>query len=234
MHGVAEEAAYRLRRLIFERRMVPGDKLPSERELTEMLSVSRSSVRSAIKDLEAQGLVRVSARRGAFITARSSESMAASIRGWFETNRLPLPQLVQFRRAIEPAAASSAAVHRTEIQLARMRELLGEMNEAIIHRNAAAFTDADARFHEAIAASSGNLLFEVLLQALEQPLRMFRESVSRLGRPLLTRSYNDHLAIYEAINGGDEGAAAEAMLRHIVQTNVDFDIIARDEPTGGH
>lgn len=226
---VADEAAYRLRRLLVERRLGPDDKLPSERELTDIFGVSRTSVRAALKELEATGIVSISARRGAFVARDGSGGLETSIRGWFEANRLSLPHLIEFRRALEPAAAAAAAKRRTEQDLEEMATQIAAMRAASAAGDALAYAAADAAFHNRIATASQNPLFSVMLQSLAGPLRVFREGAARLGSSMLTRSLSDHAAIDEAIRAHDDAAATEAMLRHIVETNVDFHIVAHEE-----
>lgn len=226
---VADEAAYRLRRLVVERRLGADDKLPSERELTEILGVSRTSVRAALKEMEAIGLVSISARRGAFVARDQSGGLGLSLRGLLETNRLSLPHLIEFRRAIEPAAAGAAAKRRTQDDLDEMAAQIAAMQLAVAAGDPLAYAAADAAFHNRIAAASQNPLFSVMLQSLAGPLRAFREGVARIGAQILTRSLSDHIAIDEAIRSSDDVAAIEAMLTHVVETNVDFHIVAREE-----
>jgi len=226
---VAAEAAYRVRRLIAERGLAPGDKIPSERDLALALGMSRTSVRAALAELQAIGILDISPRRGAFVSRDGAGGILTSIRGWFEANRLSLPEIVEFRRAIEPAAAAAAARHRDDADLAFLEAQLRSMTESAARNEPMAYGAADTAFHRRIATASRNRLFVVMMDSLAETLRIYREAALRLGVSMQLRALEDHRAIFDAIRRGDAEEAQQAMLRHIVDTLVDFRIIAREE-----
>ena len=226
---VSAETAYRIRRLIAERGLRPGDKLPSERELTRILGVSRTSIRSALKELEATGITEISAARGTFVAQDTSRGFVSSMQGWFEANRLSMVELIEFRRALEPAIASAAAVHRTQDDLENLAGHIEMMRNAQRSNNSPSYSTADNAFHRQIAAASKNRLFVIMTDATGETLRVYREAAARLGRAMLKRSLQDHEMIYTAIAEGSPDSARDAMLRHIVETVVDFHIVSRED-----
>lgn len=226
---IAVETAYRIRRLIAEQGLRPGDKLPSERELTKILGVSRTSVRSALQELQATGIAEISAARGTFMSMDGSKSIMNSIQGWFEANRLSLPELIEFRRALEPAVAAAAAQHRTEIDLQFLAEQIEAMRRSMRSNDATSFSNADNAFHRRIGVASSNRLFQIMIGATGETLRLFREAAARLGPAILRRSLQDHEAILVAIVNSDPDGARDAMLRHIVETVIDFHIVSRED-----
>jgi GntR family transcriptional repressor for pyruvate dehydrogenase complex len=226
---IAVEAAYRIRRLIAERKLGHGDRLPSERELAQILGVSRTSVRAALKELQATGIIEVSATRGTFVSADGSRAIVASMQGWFEANLVRLPELVEFRRAIEPPIASIAARNRTDEDLTQLQLQLETMATAAATNDAALYSGADTLFHQQIAVASRNNLFLLMTAAVGEITRTYREAAARLGPAMLKRSYEDHVVILRSLEDGDPEEAHQAMLRHIVETVVDFDIVSRDE-----
>ncbi len=228
---IAVETAYRIRRLIAERGLKPGDKLPSERELTKLLGVSRTSIRSALKELEASGLAEISAARGTYIAQDASKGFISSMQGWFEANHLSLLELIEFRRALEPAVAAAAAVHRSPADLQELHAQIETMHSSVMSNDAVAFSRADDAFHRQIAAASQNRLFVIMTDATGETLRQYREAAARLGSAMLRRSLQDHQAVYAAINNGDPESARDAMLHHIVETVVDFHIVSREDLT---
>lgn len=229
--AVAADAAYQIRRLIVRRGLGPDDRLPSERQLAGILGISRTSVRAALKELEAIGLLVISPARGAFVSGNTSAGIQASIRGWLEANRLSLPEVIECRRAIEPAAAESAARRRAAEDLTLLRSQLDEMAAAIESDDPQRFSDADTLFHAGVAQASGNRLFVAMLDSIAEAIRIYREAAVRLGTGLLLRSLHDHTAVYDGIVAGDAGRARDAMLHHIVETAVDFHVVAREELT---
>jgi GntR family transcriptional repressor for pyruvate dehydrogenase complex len=226
---IAAEAAYRIRRLIAERKLGQGDRLPSERELAQRLGVSRTSVRAALKELQATGIVDVSATRGTYVSANGSRAIVASMTGWFEANLVSLLELVEFRSAIEPAIASVAARHRSEEDLAQLRLHLSTMASAVAANDVGMYSGADTQFHQQIATASRNNLFLLMTAAVGEITRTYREVAARLGPAMLKRSYEDHVAIFSSLERGDPNTAHQAMLHHVVETVIDFDIVSREE-----
>lgn len=226
---IAVETAYRIRRLIAERGLKPGDKLPSERELTRILGVSRTSIRSALKELEATGIAEISAARGTYVSHDGSRSIVTSIQGWFEANRLSIPELIEFRRTLEPAVAAAAAVHRSDSDLQMLAKQIEAMRLSATNNDPMGYSNADNAFHRQIAVASGNRLFLIMTDATGETLRLYREAAARLGPALLRRSLQDHIAIQEAIVNGNSDRARDAMLRHIVDTVIDFHIVSRED-----
>jgi GntR family transcriptional repressor for pyruvate dehydrogenase complex len=226
---IAVETAYQIRRLIAERGLGPGDKLPSERELTRLLGVSRTSVRSALKELQAMGIAEISAARGTFVARDGSPSIVSSFRSLFEANRLSLLELIEFRRALEPAVAAAAALHRSDADLQILAELIEAMRRSAASNDAVVFSAADNAFHRQIAVASRNRLFLPMTDATGETLRVYREAAARLGPAMLRRSLQDHEAIAKAIAGQDPDGARAAMIHHIVETVIDFHIVSPEE-----
>jgi GntR family transcriptional repressor for pyruvate dehydrogenase complex len=224
-----DDVTYAIRRLIVERQLGPNDRLPSERALAGVLGVSRPSVREALRQLEAMGVVQITARRGAYVAAEDTDAMSSTIRGWFEARRLKLAHLIEFRRALESATAAAAAKSHVEADLSDMKADIDSMMIAVMSKDPLAFAQADEAFHDHVAAASQNPLFSAMLESIADVLRVFREAACRLGQRILIQSMEDHRAVYEAIARGDESGASEAMVRHIVDTAVDFHIVAREE-----
>src|SRR5207244_4378761 len=164
--SVANRAAFRIRRLIVDRNLGPNDKLPSERELTLILGVSRTSVHAAFAVLAATGVIEISPRRGAFVANDRAVGITTSVLRWFEANRLTLSHLTEFRRALEPAAAAAAAECRSEVDLSMMGTQIAAMRTAASKNEALRYAEADAQFHNQIAVASQNPLFIAMLQSL--------------------------------------------------------------------
>src|SRR5574341_2360720 len=110
---VYEEVAARIRRLIADGRLRPGDKLPPERELAVMLGVSRTSVRDAIRTLEVAGLLEPRQGEGTVVRELSPDNLVAPIASALMSRRDLLADLMEFRRMIEPPTAREAAERAT-------------------------------------------------------------------------------------------------------------------------
>jgi len=207
---VYEAVAEQIERLIL-RKLKPGDKLPSERELADMLKVSRSSIRDAIRSLELMGLVEPRQGAGTIVC----EPVDPSIKPFAEAlkHRQELVgELLDFRKMLEPPLAARAAKHASLDEISEMEEIL-QRQEAKLSAGEPAIAE-DAEFHYRIALASGN---SVVLKVLDLIIDLLRDTRQRAlqvpGRP--QKSLAGHRRILAAIKRRDGEAANSAMRRHI-------------------
>jgi GntR family transcriptional regulator, transcriptional repressor for pyruvate dehydrogenase complex len=209
-----ESAARRLRELIKEAGLVPGDKLPPERDLAERLGVSRTSVRQALTLMRAVGAVEPRQGDGVYLRRRIGDlddDIAAAQVGQVQQHQLAA--VMEAREGLEIQLARLAARRRTPDDLEVMRQALDGMARAITaHRDV---TEFDKRFHEQIARSADSPLLQDLIGQLAEPIRQTRMiSLARPGRA--QRSLAGHRRILEAIEQRDEDGAGEAMREHLM------------------
>lgn len=207
---IHEEVAKQLEEMILKK-LRPGDKLPAERELVEMLGVSRSSVRDAIRKLELLGLVEP--RQGAGTVVRDfSDAVANPLASVVSRKRQLVSELLDFRKMVEPPLAARAASNASATQIAAMEEILLRHDAKVAGGHLA--IKEDSEFHYAIATASGNT---IVLKVLDVVMDLLRETRSRSlqtrGRP--EKSLAGHRRIMSAIKRRDPVAAEEAMRQHI-------------------
>lgn len=208
---ISEEIIEQVHDLITSGRLAPGDRLPAERELAQILSVGRSTVREAIRVMESMGLVRVRAGEGTFLVGAPTEESAGAavslLRSWDVQHKL-----FEVRRAIEPDLAALAARRATPHHLARMRAMLDEQQSAIGRGENG--MKADSAFHYLIAEASRNEVLVRIMDDLMERLQETRQSYLRLaGRPAF--SLKQHRAILKAIEARNVRAAERCMLAHL-------------------
>ncbi|MBV9086056.1 MAG: FadR family transcriptional regulator, partial [Acidobacteriaceae bacterium] len=107
---VYEEVAKQIERLILSK-MSPGEKLPPERELSEMFGVSRSSIRDAIRSLELMGLVEPRQGVGTVVREISAETLVNPLSNVLVRQRQLVGELIDVRKMLEPPLAARAATH---------------------------------------------------------------------------------------------------------------------------
>src|SRR6202021_2836198 len=107
---IYEEVAKQIERLILKK-LKPGDKLPSERELAEMLQVSRSSIRDAIRGLELIGLVEPRQGAGTIVLEISADALVNPFANALKRKQAMVGELLDFRKMLEPPLAARAATH---------------------------------------------------------------------------------------------------------------------------
>lgn len=224
---VYEEVAVRLRRVIADGRLKPGDKLPPERELASALGVSRTSVRDAIRSLQVAGLLEPRQGEGTVIRELSTETLMAPIASALLARRDLLADLLDVRKMIEPAMAREAARRATPDEVRQM--------EAILARQAARIEagglaiEEDSAFHDMIARASRNQVVLKVVDVLMDLLREGRErSLQVRGRP--QRSLGGHRQILEAIRRRDGDAAERSMLNHLEQ--IEEMLLPERQPVG--
>lgn len=221
---VYEEVAKQIERLILNK-LHPGDKLPSERELAEMLQVSRSSIRDAIRGLELMGLVEPRQGAGTIVKEVSAESLVNPFANVLKHRHELVGELLDFRKMLEPPLAARAATHASADEIEEMEEIL-QRQEVTLSRGEASI-DEDAEFHYSVALASGNSVVLKVLDIVMDLLRETRErSLQLKGRP--HKSLAGHRRILAAIKRHDAEAAKAAMRRHIE----DVEEIVLDEQEG--
>ena len=208
---VYEEVARQIERLILKK-LKPGDKLPSERELAEMLQVSRSSIRDAIRGLELMGLVEPRQGAGTIVREISADSLVNPFANALKHKQVVVGELLDFRKMLEPPLAGRAATHASSEEILEMEEIL-QRQEGKMLRGESTIAE-DAEFHYSVAMASGNNVVLKVLDILMDLLRETRErSLQVEGRP--KKSLAGHRRILSAIKRHDAESAKAAMRRHI-------------------
>lgn len=208
---IYEEVAKQIERLILAK-MKPGDKLPAERELSEMFRVSRSSIRDAIRSLELLGLVEPRQGIGTVVREISADTLVNPLSNVLVRQRQLVSELLDVRKMLEPPLAARAATHASDDEIVEMEEILKRQAEKMAKGELA--IEEDSEFHYAIAMASGNTVVLKVLDLLMDLLRGTREkSLQVEGRP--QKSIGGHRQILAAIKKRDAAAAEAAMCRHV-------------------
>jgi GntR family transcriptional regulator, transcriptional repressor for pyruvate dehydrogenase complex len=208
---VYEEVARQLERMILKK-LHPGEKLPSERELAESLGVSRSSIRDAIRSLELVGLVEPRQGSGTVVREISADTVMNPLANVLRYKVELVTELIDFRKMLEPPLAARAATHATDEELGEMEEILRRQETKF--RGGELAIEEDSEFHYAIAMASGNSVVLKMLDFVMDLLRDTRErSLQTEGRP--QKSLAGHRKILAAVKKRDAEGAKAAMRRHI-------------------
>ena len=224
---LASQVRERLLADIWSGRWQPGDHLPTEVEMMALFGVSRTPIREAMQSLDLLGLVDISPRRGATVRALSLESVVglAILSGSMASLR-SVPDVFEFRHAMEGAIAALAARHASPEQVDDLREILVENQTAVAVGDGDAAREIDIRFHSAIAMASGNVVFQTITHALNGLLVELRRITG--GIPgASAASYSEHCVIVDAIAAHDPSAARRAAEAHIDQTRRRYESTVR-------
>lgn len=216
----------RVQLLIDQRGIAPGQRIPSERELQQGFGVGRSTVREALRALEALGVLEIVQGRGAFVRPPSgAEASKLHISGdKLSEDWSTLGAVVEARMLIERETARLAALRRTPIQLDRMEASLKAFNEARHRADLPALVLADVEFHAAIAEAANPVLAHCLRSLGVLAVKSRQLSLRRVERHEHVESR--HTEIFEAIAASHAGLAAEAMSAHLSDFTIELGLIA--------
>lgn len=204
----------KLKNMILEQNLQPGDRLPSESELSEMFGVGRSTVREAVKLLIADNIVEIHRGKGTFLT--ESPGLKEDPLGLHFANQNKLLQnLLESRLLIEPQIAELAARRATDENLYRLSRAIEEMESAERH-NPPEYPARDVEFHTAVADCTQNDVLRRILPLICESIREgYLETMNVPGTH--RRAIEAHIRIFEAIRDKNPVAAAEQTRRHILQ-----------------
>lgn len=209
--NVIAQAAHEIRRLVLGNNLPKGAKLPSEHALCDRLRISRSSVREALRVLEALGLVEKVQGKGVFV--RRAPPASVPQRYPAKAVQEAGPAVLLMRTILEPRCAELAALRARPRELRALEVELQSLRKALSSKDLDAAVGADSRFHLALARASRNGVFIDLLQGLN--------AVATENRRRAVASYKDrrlfelHEQIFRAVRRRDPKAARASVERHM-------------------
>lgn len=211
-----------IERMIIRTDVLPGDKLPSQRQLVARYGVARSTVREVITDLEIRGLVRVHHGGGSqVVNLLESHFPVAKVTPEQATLALQL-QVLEAREALEGEAAYYAALRATDTEREALQAEYRRMQRRAVGETTLRKAKADLTFHQLIAASCHNLLITSISQLLYS--KYFNVIYAVLSGTLRkTGSYpvgisQQHAAIFEALMARDAESARRCATDHVAYT----------------
>ncbi|MCO4273312.1 FadR family transcriptional regulator [Pseudarthrobacter sp. HLT3-5] len=207
---VSDSVAAQLTQLITKGVYAVGEKLPAERVLAEEFGVSRSSMREAIRGIEASGLLNSSHGVGVFVVSNAVSTAGQSDLLVFED--FTVPELFEVRRMMERDAAGWAAKRITPALTSELESIMEQCADPDLSDED--FVRLDIKLHQTIAKASRNELLATLYGGLEPTLLKYSLRVIALpGRR--EHSHAGHARIVDAIVTGRVREAREAAVAHI-------------------
>jgi DNA-binding FadR family transcriptional regulator len=189
--------------------------IPSERDLSKQLGVSRSSIREALIALEITGWVEIRTGNGVYVSDPLPQATPA-VQTVSTEEEFSLQSLVKARQVYESMTAELAAINGTEEQREKLRAIARELNE--LNANNDAFLEADRRFHMMISEMTGNEVLHDMMGYLwdKRRSRRFMRLESHYTEVDFAREMNaDHQGILDAILAQDGAGAKARMSRHL-------------------
>jgi GntR family transcriptional repressor for pyruvate dehydrogenase complex len=210
---VTTQAAESVRESIVKGQFRIGDKLPTEGKLCELLKVSRSSIREALRQLQAEGYVEIKPGRGAFVRDNQSHDYN-TVRRWFIAASPNLRDFTEVREALEPLAVRMAVERGTGAECKALRKIHEEFTAAAEENNVSALAALDEKFHTQIMTMAHNSLLSSISDLLNSKLKEYRvRSISVKDNSQNT--VREHRRILAGIEKKDLQAASAAMKSHL-------------------
>ena len=219
--SLVDRVAAQLEGLVIENALQAGDRLPPERELCELLGVSRTVVREAVRSLVAKGLLEVRQGRGTIVRSPDVGLATEVVTNMLRSKgagRIAFPRVHEVRRLLEVEIAGVAAERRTDDDLREIAALLERTEHA---SDPDSWARADVAFHQALAEATHNLLFPVLLGSMAQILMELRLTAAQLPETQRT-AQKFHAAIFAAVRDKSPGAARGALREHMAEAEATF------------
>jgi len=217
---LTDRLADQLARRIESGELAPGQRLPTEQQLSVQFGVSRTVVREAVSRLKSTGLLVSRQGAGVFVAPRGQARALAFDPSVLQSLEAVI-QVVEVRRGLEGEVAALAAERITPAKARAIRLALERLETAV--NDGRDGVEEDLAFHRSIAQASGNPQFERLLSFLEQyqrdAMRVTRTNESLHGA-FLRAVAREHAAIADAVIAGDAAAARRAAVRHMVNAAV--------------
>ncbi|CAN7215593.1 GntR family transcriptional regulator [Bradyrhizobium sp. LjRoot220] len=200
LHG---QVIAELREAILTRRLKPGERLVEGR-LADKMGVSRNPIREAIRALASEGLIEVTARRGASVVVISDREARETI---------------EVRALLEGQNARLAARRQDTETIKRIKVVLKKGAHAVSSGQFDRLLDLNQEFHQELATAGQNAVLGDLLKRLRERTAMLFSPTDPVRQ---ARTWQEHAAILEAIIRGDERAAATLAAEHVIRAGTDF------------
>ena len=213
---IYEKVIEQIKKLIIDGELQPGDKLMSERQLAETLSVSRASVREAFTALGMMGVITVRPGEGSFVRETAYEGMLEPLSFLLQRDIDNVMQLLEVRKILEVEIAAMAAMRATEEDLEEIRRALGKMADEV---NAGEIGDvADAEFHFAVVKAAHNPILVILINTISdlmtKTVRFSRRKIFMMEN-MQNILYSAHCMIFQAIVDKESQQAGSLMHEHL-------------------
>ena len=196
----------------------PGERLPSERELSERLGVSRPSLRDAIAELQSRDLLVSKANSGVYVADVLGSAFSPAMTHLFATHDEAVFDYVAFRRDLEGLAAERAAKYATDLDLQVIQKIFDKMVTAHEKRDPTDEAMLDAEFHLAIIDASHNVVMLHMMRSMFQLLRegvFYNRQIMFKQRTTRVTLLDQHRAINDALQARNPTEALKAVEAHL-------------------
>ena len=220
---IFQDVVSQIQTAILDGKMKPGDKLPAERELGEMLGTSRGTLREALRVLEQKGLIeiRLGVGGGAIVKGPGGKQITESLAMLIRSQKVSLHHLAEFREDVEGTVAGLAAQRAEETDIQHLQELV---DAAKTHMQAGVdqwseFMRVDEKVHMYIAQIARNPIYELILKTVHANIHIYYDRFLPSGINEIKENYEDLRQLYEAVANKRPEQALTIARRHVRRFN---------------
>ena len=213
---LSQQVEEKIEAVIRQKKLLPGEKLPTENELCHMFGVSRTAVREALRMLSGRGLLTIRKGSGIYVSDYSAKNVTKPMSLYLELNfdKNYVSHLIKVRRMLEPEIARMAAANRTEKDIALLEKNMSKFLKCN-YEDHAKEGDLDKEFHLILAKASGNPIIPVMVQPIFDLMPKIRTLVYAHIDIARSAAADYHAKILEMVKKQDEAGAYKAMTEHL-------------------
>ncbi|WP_375569095.1 FCD domain-containing protein [Seohaeicola saemankumensis] len=215
---ISTSVTHQIELLILRGILRPGERLPSERELSERMGISRPSLREAIAELQQKGLLTSKAGAGIYVADVLGGAFSPALTRLFADHEEAVLDYIGFRRDMEGLAAERAARLASDTDLRVIQAIFDKMLAAHSKRDPADEALLDADFHLSIIEASHNVIMLHMMRSMYDLLRQgvfYNRQLMFRQRSIRDNLLEQHRAINEAIQARDPAASRRAVEDHL-------------------
>lgn len=220
---IFQDVVEQIQAAILDGRLSPGDRLPAERELGEMLGTSRGTLREALRVLEQKRLIeiRLGVGGGAFVKVPGGDQITESLAMLIRSQKVSLHHLAEFREDVEGTVAGLAAERATPEAIRHLRRLLLAARSCWENgvEQWPEFVRVDEKVHMALAEAAGNPVYAIILKTVHDNIGIYYDRFLPAGRNELNENYRDLCELVACVAEGDAGRACELAREHVRRFN---------------
>lgn len=220
---IFQDVVAQIQTAILDGKIQPGDKLPAERELGEMLGTSRGTLREALRVLEQKGLIeiRLGVGGGAIVKDPGGEQITESLAMLIRSQKVSLHHLAEFREDVESTVTGLAAQRVRKEDISHLKGLL---EEARVHMEAgdeqwSEFMRVDEKVHMYMAHIAGNPIYALILKTVHANIHIYYDRFLPSGMNEIKENYEDLRELIAAVSNRKADLAAELARSHVRRFN---------------
>ncbi len=210
--SVADQVAKKILELVRTGNLKPGDQLPTERDLSQMMQVSRPSVREALRGLQILGVVKSRQGGGAYVSSMDAADLLEPLQFLITLNGQNVHALHDARVMVDGGIARMAARNITDAGIDKLRQILSVQRKLLA--DPVGFRVSDLEFHRTIMDAAGNPFLVRVSHSFYVLGMEYRRAAAEMPG-VLAQSLADHEGIVRAFESGDEAACEAAMTEHM-------------------